>query len=234
MTNSKNLKENNLFSCDFCNKEFTRESSLFAHSCTKKLRWLNKDNKNSLIGFYAFTRFFELTQKKKKQLTFADFVDSRFYSDFIKFGRWINDSEVMRPNEYIDYLIKNSIKIDSWTKSKTYEKFYISFVFKESPMEALERSLLYMQSLCDSEGIELNRFFSTFSSYRLVDLIQGSRISPWIFFLSSKAEEVFCNLDASQLKLLNNLLDPKVWHIKVKKHIDEIKEIQESLKELGL
>jgi len=38
-----------------------KESTLLAHMCEPKRRWLQKDEKRVQVGFYAFQRFYKLS-----------------------------------------------------------------------------------------------------------------------------------------------------------------------------
>ena len=41
------------YGCDFCNREFLRESTMSKHLCENKQRWMNKDMQGNRIGFQA-------------------------------------------------------------------------------------------------------------------------------------------------------------------------------------
>lgn len=225
-------------SCEFCDRTFVKESSLMAHQCAKKMRWLDKGNKNSVVAFTAYKRFYQLTGtsqvNKKKEITFKDFIDSKYYNDFHFFGRWINDAAVVNPNKYIDHVIKHAIKLKDWTKPSNYEYYLRTMLLKENPEDAVERSIEYMQTHCEEKGIEFSKFFSTISSIKFVDTLRSGRISPWVFFVSDEAQELLQKLDQKQLSLIAELLEPKVWNMKTRKHEKDIKELREMMRSIGL
>ena len=46
--------------CEYCGKDFKRESTLLAHTCEKKRRWLAKEFPETIAGFAAFDLFYRL------------------------------------------------------------------------------------------------------------------------------------------------------------------------------
>ncbi len=223
------------YKCEFCDKTFVREGSLIAHSCVKKMRWIDRNTKNSVIAFVAYKRFYELTNAKKaKNITQMDFINSKFYSDFAKFGKWVNDNLVVSPNQYIDYVIKNSIKLKDWGTSPVYKEFLKLHLLKEEPEEALERSIAWIETWCSTNDIEIKDFFNKISSVKFVDCLLKGFISPWIIFTSRRGEQFLSNLDAQQYNLIQHLLELKVWHIKLKKYQKEVNEYSNILNEAGL
>lgn len=226
---------NNEFTCEFCNKSFIREGSFFAHSCAKKMRWLDKENKNNVLGFTAYKRFYTLTGfAKKRQLGMKDFIESKYYNDFVSFGRFLNDAMVVAPEAYIDHVIKNSIKLKDWTKPSVYETFLKSLTFKEDPEDAIERSLIWIQDWCNEKDIQISEFFKTISVNRLVDAMRSGKISPWLMYVCNTGVDVLNNFDSSQVKLLGPLLEQKVWSYKLHKNQKLVKEYKEMLSEIGL
>lgn len=222
------------FECQFCFKTFVKESSLMAHSCAKKMRWLDKDNKHVAIGFTAWKRFYQLTKSAGKTKTYKDFVDSKYYNDFVSFGMWINDSAIVQPNAYIDYVIKGNFKLKDWTKNSVYDGYLKNTLIKEDPTDALERSIVWIQEWCNQQNVPIEKFFDTISTNKLVDVLRAGRISPWLLFVCSQPEIAFDKFDNSQMKLLDSLLDPKIWNLKLRKYQKEIKEYKELIRSMGL
>lgn len=231
MPKTKNKAE---FDCDFCDKSFTRESSLMVHCCVKKMRYLDKDNKNSVMAYVTYRRFFELSGLRRKEITFKTFIESTMYNDFMRFGKWLNDANIINPQAYADYLIKGSFKIKDWTKESVYQGYLKSYLFQERPMDGVERTLLWIQQLCAENSIPLEKFFETISTNRIVDMLRNGKLSPWLFIVCENSVKLLDRFDSSQHKLLGDLLDTKIWTLKIKKHGQEVKECREILEGLKL
>lgn len=222
------------FECDFCDKSFVKESSFAAHSCAKKMRWLDKDNKNSVLGYITYKRFFQLTGMSRRELTFKTFIESKLYSDFLKFGMWINDASIVDAQAYTDYLIKGSFKLRDWTKSSIYEGYLREYLFKERPMDGLERTIVWINSWCEENETAIENFFNGVSTFKIVDVLRNGKISPWLFFVCDNSYILLDRLDASQWQLLGGLLDGKVWTMKIKKHKKEVEECKAMMRSLGI
>ena len=222
------------FICDFCDKSFERENSYMAHQCSKKIRWLDKSNRNNVLGFKIYKRFYQLTGLQKKDLEYIDFINSSYFSDFIKFARWLNDADVVNANGYIDYVIKNSIKLKDWMKSDTYESHIKQYIFNEESFKAVERSLEYIVEWCSENNYNLSLFFSIIPTGKFVDLVRSGKISPWLIFTSNKADEVMNRLEPKQHKLLENILNTRYWHVKLNKNKKDVADLKEILKGIEL
>ena len=51
--------------CEYCKKSFAKEKNLIAHLCQPKRRWLQKDDKAVMLGFWAFQRFYKSIVKTR-------------------------------------------------------------------------------------------------------------------------------------------------------------------------
>jgi len=73
------------YGCDFCNREFLRESTMSKHLCENKQRWMNKDMQGNRIGFQSWLQFYKKNTSTKKNKTYEDFIRSAYYTEFVKF-----------------------------------------------------------------------------------------------------------------------------------------------------
>ena len=122
------MKENSVTTkhkCDFCEREFLRETTIGKHLCEPKRRWLDKDKQGNRIGLNAWIQFYNKHSNKKKK-DYMDFAKSAYYSAFVKFGNYCLDAQVFNPSRYIDWLLKNQVSIDTWNRDSNYTKFIIN------------------------------------------------------------------------------------------------------------
>src|SRR3984885_15375782 len=134
--------------CEFCKRKFHNETSFINHNCEKKRRWFNRDDPSSRLAFMSWARFYELNSKfvktgTKKQ-SFKEFMDSRYYAAFMKFARHLIDLNVLEPNKFIDYVIKNNLPLDKWTHDIIYENYVNELLKREDPESALARNIELM------------------------------------------------------------------------------------------
>ena len=57
LNNMKEIQATDRFVCDFCNKEFQREQTMFKHMCESKRRVSEKDNAGNRIAFQCWLTF---------------------------------------------------------------------------------------------------------------------------------------------------------------------------------
>lgn len=224
------------FKCDFCNKSFIKEGSLVNHSCEKKQRWLEKDSKWSTLGFLAYQKFYKLTNATgKKVQTYPDFMNSRYYTDFIKLGRFLtNQNSIINPEGYIVYLIKNSIKLKDWAYDFTYETYINEVVNQEHPDRGIERSIIYLLDWANANSCTIQEFFSKANTNIVVNDIKGGRLSPWLIYLADTSDTLLDRFDDSQLKMLSKHLNPKVWQIKKARYKQDCEQLKLLLKQYNL
>jgi hypothetical protein len=221
------------FRCEFCKKTFVRERSFVLHMCEKKQRWLDRDQKFFTIAFVAFSRFYEICYKSSRKKTTSDFIDSRFYTDFIKFGRHLNNINALEPEGFIEYLIRGNIKLRDWTKEHYYNEWVRNLTRKESWEKAFERNMLLIFQWSQEENKEVTSFFKEVNTNLAVKWIQTGRLSPWILYTAPSAQILFDRLNEDQLKMIEQWVDPKYWRSVFDKNLNDFLAIENALQSGG-
>ena len=130
-----------IFKCDFCHKEFARETSIAVHMCEPKRRRQEKDDRGVQLGFQAYIRFYETMQGSARNKTYDDFCDSAYYKAFTKFGRYCVSTRAVNPGQYMNWLLKNQKKIDRWASDQLYTEYLVDYLKVEHVNDALARSI---------------------------------------------------------------------------------------------
>ena len=95
------MPDSNLkFKCKYCQREFSRETTLSVHVCEQKIRFQHKDDPANRMGFQNFLKFYETTQGSSKLKTYDDFATSPYYKAFVKYGNYCVSSKVINPARY--------------------------------------------------------------------------------------------------------------------------------------
>ena len=199
-----------------------KESTLMAHMCEPKRRWLQKDEKRVQVGFYAFQRFYKLSAGHKKDKTYEDFVKSSFYNAFVKFGSFVNNVRPLYPDKYIDYVVTSNVKLDHWCKNELYETYAIDLIRKEGVETALERSIATMESWAKEKDSAYNHYFLYASSNRLTWDIKDGKISPWLVLNCKSGKQALSSLNEEQLNMLGSVLDPSHWAMRFKRQTRDV------------
>jgi len=215
-------KSTSKHTCEYCGKSYVKESTLLAHMCEPKRRWLQKDEKRVQVGFYAFQRFYKLSAGHKKDKTYEDFVKSSFYNAFVKFGSFVNNVRPLYPDKYIDYVVTSNVKLDHWCKNELYETYAIDLIRKEGVETALERSIATMESWAKEKDSAYNHYFLYASSNRLTWDIKDGKISPWLVLNCKSGKQALSSLNEEQLNMLGSVLDPSHWAMRFKRQTRDV------------
>jgi len=209
--------------CKYCEKEFTREKTLQTHVCEQKRRYNARQDKHSVIALQAFIRFYELNSPLSNgKKTFDDFVKSPFYNGFIKFGSFMNNIKPLYPSNYIDWLIKNSIHLDKWSKESIYDKYVISLIYSESVETALERSVTTMQLWADTNNSSWDRYFYDVNINIAYFDVKDGKISPWLLLNCDSGLSLLNRFREDQITTITNVLDVDKWSKMFEKNPDDV------------
>jgi len=219
--------------CKYCGQGFVRESTLAVHQCEPKRRDLQRGEKGVVIGFQTWLRFYELTQGSAKLKTYDDFCSNNFYNAFVKFGRHCVAISAINVKQFMDYVLKNQIKIDNWCKDKVYEEYLYTLLRQESSTDALERSIITMQEWAEETGNELNEYFMKVSANRFVQHILNGRISCWTIYCCDNGIDKFNSLSEEQVTLLLPWIDPEFWTKKLKDYAADTEMTRHILAQAG-
>lgn len=226
--------KNKMEQCKFCGTQFRQEKTLGSHVCVKKRRFMDLDSTGSRIGFRSFQRFFELTSQNRKPKTTDDFINSPFYIDFVKFGNYIALLKPVYIDQFIDFNIRNSVKLKDWTKQYVYDTYIEDLIKKEPPFDAIDRSIVFITEWCNENSVQFNEFFIKISLNESAYMIQTGKISPWILYLSETGDNLINQYTDDHSKLIGIIIDPGFWMRTFKKNENEVTYIKNLLNELKI
>lgn len=222
------------FICEHCGKSFMKEKTLVAHMCEQKRRALQKDEKRVQAGYFAYNRFYHLTQKNKKNKTYEEFCNSAYYNAFVKFGSFVNNVNPIYPDKFVDYVIKSGVKLDHWCRDELYEK-YLYEMLKVEPVEAaVQRTLNTMMEWGDENSANFAHYFDYVNLNRAVHDMLGGKISPWLILNCNSGKIMISKMNDEQLEMIAPVFDVKFWFKKFKEYPADAAMIQEICRETGI
>lgn len=221
------------FSCEFCNRAFRREETIFRHLCESKRRWQDKDLPGNRIGFQSWVRFYAKNTATKKPKTYLDFTKSAYYLAFVRFGHYCVNIKCLNVNRYADWLLKNDIKIDNWTSDNSYTKFIIDHLKTEDPLDAIARSIETTIELAKDERIQSKDYLRYGNRNKICHQITTGRISPWMLYHTESGITMVESLDETQQKMILEYINPEQWAIKFRRDADIVVQVKELLAEAG-
>jgi len=218
------------FVCQYCNVGYTREKTLAVHMCEQKRRALQKGEKHVQLGYYAFTRFYQLCQNLKGTKTYEEFCKSTYYNAFVKFGSFVSNVRPLYPEKYVDYVVTSGVKLDHWCRDELYEKYALELIKKEGVETAVERSIKTMMEWADEQEAPWNDYFRYASLNRVTQHLRDGKISPWLVLNCKSGKEMLGKFNDEQLAIVYPVMDPQHWALRFKRSpadIELVKEIAE-------
>jgi hypothetical protein len=211
-----------------------QEKTLVAHMCEQKRRVLQKDEKRVQMGFFAYNRFYQLTQNAKKQKSYSEFCKSAYYNAFVKFGSFINNVEPLYPERFIDFVIKSGVKLDHWCRDELYDKYLTDLVKIEPVESAIQRSLQYMMEWANENNSDFTHYFRYVNVNRAVHHIREGKVSPWMVMNCVSGVELLKKFNDEQLELVNQTLDIAFWTKKIRENPADVALVKEVCKEADI
>lgn len=228
------LRVNKPYVCQFCSHKYMQEKTLAVHMCEQKRRYLAKDAKHVVVGYTAFNKFFQITQKLGQNKTHDEFARSPYYNAFVKFGSYVHNINPLYPEKFIDYIIRSGVKLDHWCKDSLYEKYVLNLIHTESVETALERSIAHMEEWAKGNSSVWHHYFKYINTNRVVYDIKDGKVSPWLILNSKSGKEMLSLLRDDQLAAISNIIDPTIWVQKFKKQTFDLELVRQVVKEASL
>lgn len=223
-----------MYKCEYCNKSFAKESTLFVHMCERKRRFMHQNDRDVQIGFRAFQLFYKIGTASKKAKTYEEFAKSQYYAAFVRFGNYCVDLAIDDVPSYVQWLLANQVKLDKWNSDAIFNQWLRDRLKTESVDRAIERTIMFMQEWSDTNSLTWNQYFDKVPSNLAVFHICSGKISPWVLFASNKAQDFLDKLNPEQLKMVVDYIDVPYWKRTFNKKSDDFTWVQDVLKEASL
>lgn len=221
------------FGCEFCGRTFLRESTVLKHICEYKQRYLQKDIQGNRIGFQAWVQFYKKNSASKKPKTYDEFIKSAYYTAFVKFGNHCVEINALNISRYADWLVKNQVRIDTWTTDTNYTKYLLEYIRTEDPLDAIARSIETTVKLAEQENILTKDYLRYGNKYKICHAVTTGKISPWMLFQSESGVAFMDKLDNTQVKMVIDYIDPEKWALKFHREPDNVNKVKSLLREAG-
>lgn len=221
------------FVCEYCKKSFAKETSIEVHMCEPKRRRMQKDEPGVRLGFQAYIKFYESMQGSAKNKTHDDFCESSYYRAFVKFGRYCVTTHVINPPQFMNWLLKNSKKIDRWCSDQLYTEYLIQHLLAEAVDDALKRAIEHSIKWEETTGHPAKDILRYGNANALCYDITAGRISPWVIYNSASGVEFLGNLSTEQVAIVWPYINSDAWHKKFSNYPADQEFVKDILKAAG-
>lgn len=199
------------YTCQFCKKDFVKETSLTVHSCEPRRRRQERNERGVELGFQAYIKFYEMTQGSARLKTYDDFCDSPYYRAFVKFGRYCVAIRAINPERFMEWVLKQNKKIDRWCTDTVYTEYLTHYLRVENVNDALARGLEFGLDWSEKTGHPPHDCLRYGGTNAMVYAVTAGRISPWIIFNCSSGQQFLNELNAEQIGLVYPYIDADHW-----------------------
>jgi len=199
------------YQCEFCQREFRRESTIQVHMCEPKRRRMSRGERASELGLQAYVRFYEILQGSARTRTWEDFCDSAYYRAFVKWGRYCVDSRVLNPPQFLEWLLRNNRKIDRWASDTVYNEYLVWYLRNENSDDALARAAEYSLDWSEKHRAQACDCIRYASPNATCHAIVTGRLSAWVIYNTQSGQQFLNGLDAQQLAMIWPYIDSDYW-----------------------
>jgi len=197
--------------CEYCKKEFARETSIQAHMCEPKRRRRERDEPGPRLGFQAYIRFYESMAGSARNKTHDTFCESSYYRAFVKFGHYCVNTRVINPDRFMAWLLKNNCKIDHWCSDKVYTEYLVDHLKVEAVDDALTRAIEFGIDWAEKNASPAHDCMRYGNTNVLCYAVTAGRISAWVIYNSESGQKFLSELDATQVSMIWPYIDSDAW-----------------------
>lgn len=224
------------YQCQYCEKSFVKESTLTSHACERKRRFQQEREIGVQWGFRAYLIFCETTQITKTK-TYENFVNSPYYTAFVRFGRHCHSIHCINFANFTHWLLKNNKKLDQWCREEFYAAWLFDYLRRESVKDALERSVETMIDYMHEHPEYKNGYrdyFRLVNENRICFHITTGRISMWAVYNCVSGQEFLERLNEDQIATVISFIDPDYWQSRFRDFPEDVQFTRRVLDLAGL
>ena len=199
------------YRCQYCQKDFVKESSLAVHSCEPRRRRQEQNERGVQLGLQAYLKFYQLTQGSARLKTFDDFADSPYYRAFVKFGRYCVNIKAIDPARFIEYVLKQNKKIDHWCRDSIYTEYLLDYLRVEHVNDALARAIEFSITWQEQTSSPAHDCLRYGNSNAMCYAVTSGRISPWVIYNSESGQKFLSQLTSEQVAMIWAYIDADFW-----------------------
>lgn len=221
------------FRCEFCSRDFRRETTLFAHMCEPKRRYRERDEVGVKIGMAAYLRFYEITQGSARLKTWQDFAGSAYYRAFVRFGRHCQAIRAIDVPAFADWLIRGNVKLDHWCRDQIYADYLLEHVRRENVGDALARAVMTAQEWSEDTGNPVADYLRYGNDNRLCHDTTRGRVTAWTIYNCASGQEFLARINPEQITMIWCWIDTDIWQRRFQDYPADQSYAQEILRQAG-
>jgi hypothetical protein len=221
------------FTCEFCNKVFSRESTIAVHLCEMKRRYRERHERGVELGLQAFLRFYQTLQGSSRLKTWDDFAASSYYRAFVKWGRYCVDTHAIMPERFLDWLLKQSKKIDQWATDTVYTEYLVQYLPQEAVQDALSRAKAWSLDWSERSGSPAHDCLRYGNLHTICHAVTTGRLSAWVLYNCDSGQAFLSQIDQTQIHMIWPYIDSDRWARRFRDYPTDQAWVESQLQEWG-
>jgi hypothetical protein len=227
------VKIESTFKCEFCHRDFRRESTMLAHLCEPKRRYRERDEIGVKLGMQAYLKFYEIAQGSARLKTWDDFSSSSYYRAFVKFGRYCQSIKAVNYPALVMWLIRKNVPLDRWCQDRIYQDYLIQHTRQETVNDALARALESSIEWCERTGNPSSDYLRYGNDNVICHDITRGKTTAWAIYSSDSGQEFLDRINPDQVSLIWPWIDSDIWQKKFQDFPADQAYAQEILRQAG-
>jgi hypothetical protein len=221
------------FRCNHCGHSFVYEDRLLRHKCKQMIR---KEEFETPLGQAAWI-YYQTWMKTNHKLVppVKSFLHSKYYGAFMRFAKFVKDVRIPDPELYIRLMSQLDILPAMFTMDEIYVAYIEHLDKRVPPIKNAKITIETLFNIAEDNGVDISNVFDCIDPNELIQLLRQRKLSPWLLLRSSKFKNMLrTRMSRDQLIVLETIIRPKVWGENLKKHADDVANIDAFVKALDL
>ncbi len=197
------------YRCKFCDSGFVNEDRYEKHNCKQMKR---DEEMRSPIGLAALEYFKTWnTALRRASPTAEQFLKSKRYTTFVKFAKFVVNTNLSNPTQYIRYMVRKDVDPVIWANPDIYSN-YLRYLDKDAnPYEQADQTTKYLEKVADLLECDIGDVFEELSPNDVIVMLQQRKLYPWLLLASKKFMKFVDEASTEQKVMMLSIIKPATW-----------------------
>ncbi len=221
------------YKCSFCGKSYVKEQYYLKHRCKEMQR---HEEFKTPIGQAAW-RFYQrwLALNKRKIITAEGFLESHFYTAFVKYARFVKEMRLPDPDRFIWLMVNKKYSPNVWTEDTVYRSYLEFLDLQGDPMDRAADTIKSMKRLAGDKECEIAQIFDNMTAPELYHHLYTRELSPWLLFHSGRFWHFYkTKTNTADRAMIDTLIRLDFWKSQFAKHPKVHNDLKNMVKRLNL
>jgi hypothetical protein len=217
--------------CEYCGVKLVRKT----HYCAKMQKL---DFIETTTGKIAFRYYKEWSRANgyTQAPTHETFLNSRYFSSFIKFIQFSNAMWLPDPVSYMKYVMQLKLLPTSWSSDDVYVNYIQNLDKNYPPSQQAQDTTRTLHELASMFGCTVTEVFDHLRPGDAIMLLKARKLTPWVMLLSKRfSDYVQHKLSREQRSIITDtVINPSLWKKKFMENPEDVKAMKQIVADLGL